>query len=367
MLYTRRDVGKIALASLALPKFLEVGLRADSKFNGVQIGAITYSYRTIPDAFAILKAMKDMGLSEVELMSGDAEKMAGIPPLPTFPRAGGAGPRAGGAPGAGAAAAPPPPPPPPPGAETAGAPPAPPAPGGQRRGGGFGRGPQYTPEQQAQLDEARAKQDAWRKSATEATFKPVVKAWKDAGIDLRLLTYNMGNNQGPNYTSDDLIEYGFMMAKALGVKAITTSTQVSMAKRLAPFANKHKIPVGFHGHDQTQNPDEMSTEATFETVMAASPYIWANLDIGHYTAANGDAVAFIQKHHARITNLHLKDRKRDHGANLPFGQGDTPIKEVLQLLKKTKWDIPANIEFEYQGDPLVEIPKCIQYCKDALA
>jgi sugar phosphate isomerase/epimerase len=363
MLYTRRDVGKIALASLALPKFLEVGLRADSKFNGVQIGAITYSYRTIPDAFAILKAMKDMGLSEVELMSGDAEKMAGIPALPTFPRAGGAGPRAGGAPGNAAAPPPPPPPPPPAASGAASTPPAPGGEGGQRRGGGFGRGPQYTPEQQAQLTEARAKQDEWRGRATEATFKPVAKAWKDAGIDLRLLTYNMNVNS----TTDEQIEYGFMMAKALGVKGITTSTQVSMAKRLAPFADKHKIPVGFHGHDQTQNPDEMSTEATFETVMAASPYIWANLDIGHYTAANGDPVAFIEKHHARITNLHLKDRKRDHGANLPFGQGDTPIKEVLQLLKKTKWDIPANIEFEYQGDPLVEIPKCIQYCKDALA
>jgi sugar phosphate isomerase/epimerase len=362
MLYTRRDVGKIALASLALPKFLEVGLRADSKFNGVQIGAITYSYRTISDPFAILKAMKDMGLSEVELMSGDAEKMVGIPPLPTFPRAGGPGRRAGGAPGGGAAAAPPPPPPPPPSAGAAGAPAAP-GQGGQRRGGGFGRGPQRTPEQQAEYDAAVAAQNKWRMAATEATFKPVAKAWKDAGIDLRLLTYNMNVNS----TTDDQIEYGFMMAKALGVKGITTSTQVSMAKRLAPFADKHKIPVGFHGHDQTENPDEMSTEATFETVMAASPYIWANLDIGHYTAANGDPVAFIEKHHARITNLHIKDRKRDHGANLPFGQGDTPIKAVLQLLKKTKWDIPANIEFEYQGDPLVEIPKCIQYCKDALA
>ncbi len=321
----------MALASLALPRLLEAGLGGDSKFNGVQIGAITYSFRAIPDPLQILKAMKDMGLSEVELMSGDAEKMAGIPALPVFPRGGGAG-----APGA--------------------------APGGGR-----GRGPQRTPEQQAELDAANAAQQKWRMSASDATFKPVAKMWKDAGIDLRLLTYNMTNTEGANRTTDDQIEYGFMMAKALGVKGITTSTQVSMAKRLAPFADKHKIPVGFHGHDNTQDPEEMSTEATFETVMAASKYIWANLDIGHYTAANGDPVAFINKHHARITNLHIKDRKKDHGPNTPFGQGDTPIKAVLQLLKKTKWDIPANIEFEYMGDPMVEMPKCIQFCKDALA
>jgi sugar phosphate isomerase/epimerase len=358
MLYTRRDVGKLALASLALPKLFEAGLLADSKFNGVQIGAITYSYRTISDPLLIIKAMKDEGLSEVELMSGDAEKLAGIPAMPNFGRGGFGGPRAG-APGAapreGAPATPP-------GPAAGMAPPA--APGdGQRRGGGRGGRAQMTPEQQAEMKAAQDAQDKWRMSATDATFEPVIKLWKDAGIDLRLLTYNMNVNS----TTDDQIEYGFMMAKALGVKAITTSTQVSMAKRLAPFADKHRIPVGFHGHDQTQNPDEMSTEATFETVMSASPYIWANLDIGHYTAANGDPVAFINRHHARITNLHIKDRKKDHGANMPFGQGDTPIKDVLQLLKKTKWDIPANIEFEYPGDPLVEIPKCIQYCKDALA
>ena len=93
--YTRREVGKLALAALALPRVLDIKLLADSKFSGVQIGAITYSYRTISDAHEIIKAMHDIGLSEVELMSGDAEKLAGIPPLPEFGRGG----RRAGAPG----------------------------------------------------------------------------------------------------------------------------------------------------------------------------------------------------------------------------------------------------------------------------
>jgi len=65
----------------------------------------------------------------------------------------------------------------------------------------------------------------------------------------------------------------------------------------------------------------------------------------------------------------LKDRKRDHGANVPWGDGDTPIKAVLQLLKTEKYSMPANIEYEYgkQGmDPAIEVAKCLQYCKDAL-
>ena len=91
--------------------------------------------------------------------------------------------------------------------------------------------------------------------------------------------------------------------------------------------------------------------------------------IGHFTAANYDPIAYIKEHHSRISNLHLKDRKKNHGANLPWGQGDTPIKEVLQLLKKEKYAIPANIEYEYMGkdDPVTEVGRCIQYCKEALA
>jgi sugar phosphate isomerase/epimerase len=238
------------------------------------------------------------------------------------------------------------------------------APGGRAAAGQRGGGRRtLTPEEQAAQDAAQAELQRWRGSTSPATWQAVRKQFNDAGIEVRLLCYNMNVNS----TSDDEIEYAFAMAKGLGVKAMSTSTQVSMAPRLAPFAEKHQMMVGFHGHDQTSNPDEVSSEATFQKVMAASKYLGANLDIGHYTAANGDPVAFIDKYHDRITNLHIKDRKRDHGPNVPWGEGDTPIKDVLQLLRLTKWDIPANVEFEYAGNPLFEIPKCLQFMKDALA
>jgi hypothetical protein len=53
---------------------------------------------------------------------------------------------------------------------------------------------------------------------------------------------------------------------------------------------------------------------------------------------------------------------------LRTGQPPPPIKEVLHLLKGKKYDIPADIEYEYRGaDPVVEVRKCFQYCKDALS
>jgi len=101
--------------------------------------------------------------------------------------------------------------------------------------------------------------------------------------------------------------------------------------------------------------------------MKLSQYIAVNLDIGHYWAAGYDPVPFIEQHHARIVTLHIKDRKKNQGKNMPFGEGDTPIKEVLQLLKRKRYPIPANIEYEYAGgDTVAEVRKCYDYCRRAL-
>ncbi len=360
-LYSRRDFGKLALAGL--PVTLALGnLKAfgpiDSKINGVQIGAITYSFRSIPNPADIITAYVTIGLSEMELMSNHAEMLAGAP-IPMAPAGGRGRGTAGGSPPAPPAAAPPtaasggtP-------APAAGAAPAGPAPAG-RQGGGRRV---LTPEEQAEADARAEALRKWRMAATAATFAPVKKKITDAGIDLRILCFNMNVKN----TKDDEIEYAFMMAGALGVKAISTSTQVSMAKRTAPFADKHKILLAFHGHDNLDNPDETATPESFATILAASKYHAINLDIGHFTAANFDPVPYIQEHHARITHLHLKDRKKNHGANVPWGEGDTPIKPVLKLLQQNKWDIPGNVEFEYPGDPIVEVAKCLQISKEMLA
>jgi len=206
----------------------------------------------------------------------------------------------------------------------------------------------------------------WRLTAPLSQLHDVRRQFDDAGVKLYAFNYSFSKHM-----TDDEYDRGFQMAGALGVKYITASSQVSIAHKVDEYAQKYKITVGFHGHDNTRNPDEFSTAETFARAMeGASPYIGINLDIGHFVAAGGDPVAYIREHHERIVTLHIKDRKKDHGANEPFGQGDTNIAGVLQLLRDNQYPIPANIEYEYgEGghlDTIAEMKKCVAYCKAAL-
>jgi sugar phosphate isomerase/epimerase len=205
---------------------------------------------------------------------------------------------------------------------------------------------------------------AWRMSVPLDYFVDVKKKFDDAGI--RIYAYNLSFN---DHFTDEEIDRGFLMAKALGVGIITASTTLPVAQRVAPFAEKHKMMVAMHGHSDLNDPNQFATPESFAKALAMSKYYRINLDIGHFTAANFDSVDFIQKNHSKIVLIHLKDRKKNEGDNTPWGQGDTPIKEVLLLLKKTKYPIPAFIEYEYHGagNSQEEVKKCYEYCKQVLA
>jgi len=204
----------------------------------------------------------------------------------------------------------------------------------------------------------------WRTTVSMDHFRQIRRKFDDAGVLLYAYNYSFRDDY-----SDAEIARGFEMAHALGVGIITASSTLTVVDRVDREAQKAKIKVGFHGHDETDKPNEFSAPETFYKAMAGhSKYINVNLDIGHFTAAGFDAVDFISQHHQRIVTLHIKDRKKNHGDNMPFGQGETPIKPVLQLLAARKYNIPANIEYEYDGkDTVAEVRKCLEYCKAALA
>jgi len=207
-----------------------------------------------------------------------------------------------------------------------------------------------------------AELEKWRKSVSMDRVKEFRAKYESAGVLIEIVKVD-----GIFKMTDDELDYVFALAKALGGRAISAeiSRQDKDLKRLGQFADKHQLMVGYHGHAATR-PEH------WETAFSFAKYNGANVDLGHFVAGNNvSPVAFIKQHHDRITHVHLKDRKMHDGPNTPFGEGDTPIGDVLRLIRDNKWNIQATIEFEYKipagSDRMTEIARAIKYCREALA
>ena len=211
-------------------------------------------------------------------------------------------------------------------------------------------------------ENGREKLRAFRLKTPISHFEEIGTRFHEAGIELNAFNYSFRDD-----FTDDEIGRGFEIAKALGAKALTASGTVSVASRVNQFARRHGLLVGMHNHSRIRE-NEFATPADFAAASKGNSHIVVNLDIGHFVAAGFDPIDYITKHHGDIVALHIKDRKSDQGPNVAFGEGDTPIREVLGLLRDKGYGIPANIEYEYRGsDTVEEVGKCFNYCKRALA
>ncbi len=202
---------------------------------------------------------------------------------------------------------------------------------------------------------------AYRLETPLSHYEQIGEKFHEAGIDLHAFNYSFRDN-----FTDQEVARGFEMAKAMGAKVITASGTVSVAGRVNAQAKRYGLRVGMHNHSRIRE-NEYATPDDFAAACNGNSHIAINLDIGHFVAAGFDPIDYVKQHHAQIVALHVKDRKKNQGENVPFGEGDTPIREVLALLRDNGYEIPANIEYEYKGDDTVEeVKKCFSYCKQAL-
>ncbi|HLU94056.1 MAG TPA: sugar phosphate isomerase/epimerase [Membranihabitans sp.] len=294
--------GSLATAGLLLANpairasSLNFPTNPESRISGVQVGVITYSYRSMPhDIHQLLKFITESGISAVELMGESVEDYAGKP-----------------------------------------------------------------------ADKNKVAE--WRSTVSMDKFKEVRKMFKKAGVSI----YAFKPSALGEKNTDAEIEYAMRAGKALGANSVTVELPKNpeQSNRLGKLAAKNKMYVGYHNHTQ-------ATDTVWNEALNQSPNNTINLDVGHYIAAGGNntketLLAFIDTHHDRITSMHMKDRKtKENGAeNLPWGEGDTPLKEILQLLRDKKYKIPVSIELEYKipdgSDAVKEVKKCLEYAKNAL-
>lgn len=281
---------------VAGPSVFAFGPRPNSRFSGVQVGAITYSFRSLPvTPDDIIRYCQQSGLSALELMGDTAESFAGAP------------------------------------------------------SGNLLR--------------------EWRETVGMEQFVALRKKFRKAGISI----YAYKPNALGEKNSNGEIEYAMKAGKALGATSVTVELPKDPAhsKRLADIAAKHRIYIGYHAHMQ-------ATDTAWDEALAQSPWNTLNLDCGHYIAAGGQntaasLLALLEAKHDRISSLHLKDRrlKQNGAANVEWGKGDTPLREILQLMKEKKYTFPASIELEYPipagSNAVLEVTECLAYAKEALS
>ncbi len=272
--------------------------KPNSIISGVQIGVITYSFRSMPGTIEdLLKYCIECNINAIELMGEAAEAYAGLPK-----------------------------------------------------------------REQGQSGPDRAKVVAqWRATVAMDKFKEIRKMYNDAGVTI----YAWKPSALEARNTDEEIVYAFNAGKALGASHCTVELpNETQTKRLGDLGTKHQFKIGYHAHAQ-------ATPTLWDAAMAQSKYNCINLDAGHYIAGTNTSPAeFIEKNHERIVSMHLKDRKFNNGPNTPWGEGETPIKDLLQLVKKKKYKFPVTIEYEYntpQGSNAVaEVKKCRDFAEQAL-
>lgn len=320
--------------------------KPDSNFGGVQIGAITYSWRSMPGGVDnIIRYCQETGLSSIELMSSDLEEYLGAPknPMMEFYRQ-----RPPAAPPAATPAAPPT-------AAPAAAPAAPASPP---------RRPALTPEQQAAVAKFNEEIKAWRLALSISKVEEVRKKFNDAGINIHIVKFS------PARWSDEEIDYAFKAAKAMGAKGVTEEVGEEAVKKLGPIAAKHGMYAIFHNHMQFATPG-----FSYDPLLAVSPAVMMNFDAGHFFGSTGiHPNTILEKYHDRIFSIHIKDKTGPQtdpaNTNQVWGQGEVPLADILLLIRKQKWPIHCDIELEYDIKPwsnaVKEVKTCVEYAKQIL-
>jgi sugar phosphate isomerase/epimerase len=308
----------VVLCTLLLGNSCTGSDKPDSNFSGVQIGVISYSWRSMPAGGAedILRYCLASGISSIELMGSVAEQYAGIPPSPPRPP----------------------------------------------------RGVEMSEDERAvhrqQVEDARKKQREWRLSTSMDKYTELRKMYNDSGVHIHIVKF------APAKWSDEEIDYAFKAAKVMGAAGITNEIGHEDCERLGKFAEKHNMYAIYHNHAQPGEPG-----FNFEDYLEYSPNNMLNLDVGHYFGATGKHPnEIIEKLHDRIFSIHLKDKtgkdSEPANTNMPWGEGETPLADVLNLIKDNKWPIYCDIELEYpvpeDSDAVKETTRCVEYCREIL-
>lgn len=232
------------------------------------------------------------------------------------------------------------------------------------------RGPTGVPttdEEKAAFAKASGELRRWRVSVSLDMFRDLRKRFAARGIEF--FAYSPW---GMSATSSDAeLERSCAIAQALGAGVVTTGMAKSVAKRFAPMAEKAGLLVGIEGRPNVNSTDAdaIATPADYVEAMGYSKNYGIDLDVGDATGGGFDVLAFLKANHARITTFNMKDRKKDR-TSMPWGEGETPVGELLRIVQKERYAIRCLIDCDYAtapgGSRLEDVKRCMRYAEAVL-
>jgi sugar phosphate isomerase/epimerase len=313
-LFSRRDLGKLALGALSVPAV--AAKKIDSVVQGVQFGLQSYIFTGIglpQDGLVdvVIASMVESRLGECDLYAPLVE------PARFWDRI--------------------------------------------RAGGQAGTGATVPPEVASARAQAREELAKWRMSVSLDYFRAIRKKFDDAGIEV------YGLSGFPGSTEEELSRT-YEIAGVLGARLITLGVTLSAAKRIVSLAEKQSFLVGIQGNPNMSatNPDAIAKPENYEQAVSLSKSYWICFDIGDATGGGYDALKFVEAHHDRIALIYLKDRKKDR-LSVPWGEGDTPVAQVLRLIRDNKYPIRCYLDCDYKTtNRPADVKRSFEYAKTVL-
>jgi len=160
----------------------------------------------------------------------------------------------------------------------------------------------------------------------------------------------------------------FEFAKYFGLQTINTES-VDAIDIFEPLVKEYDIKVGFHDHPKRPDHPEYrmwDPEYILSVVKDRDPRIGSCADTGHWVRSGLKPVDCIRILKGHIVSSHMKDLNvpLPSGHDVPWGQGVSDVKGILDEYKAQGFVGPSSIEYEYNwGKNVPDAKLCMDFMR----
>ncbi|HPE58214.1 MAG TPA: sugar phosphate isomerase/epimerase [Bacteroidales bacterium] len=151
----------------------------------------------------------------------------------------------------------------------------------------------------------------------------------------------------------------FEFASEMGLKLVTVEPALEDLDMVEALAKKYEIEVAIHNHPE---PSVYAhPEVLVKALRGRSEWMGVCADIGHWKRVGADPLEAVKQFEGRLKVIHLKDLN-EQMEDAAWGTGILPVQEVVEELKRQKFDGLISIEYEnFSSSQMDDIQKSLDY------